>query len=269
MFSTTTAALLAPTLERPYAIRLDAPAAVNRPGARNALQRGLERRRLAPARLLLPWSYAAAAALPGGSAPSIVLPPPVAPSGPSGAARERLAVAYAPGPREKGLELLCSAWARAKVDDARLDIFGLSAERGRAYLARRGAAEPAGVRWMGVRPATEFRAALRRARAFVSSAAWEDFGLVQLEALADGALLVCAPAGGTFEALPIARALEPGLVATDRSVDALAGCVHHAFGIEDDDVAAYRAAAAAHLADYAPEAVSKTFAEQVIPALLE
>ena len=45
--STTTAAMLAPLGDRPYAVRLDAPAVLNRPGRRNAIQHALERRRLA------------------------------------------------------------------------------------------------------------------------------------------------------------------------------------------------------------------------------
>ena len=49
ILSTTTAAMLAPRLELPYAVRPDAPARLNRPGRRNALLRELERRGL-PAR---------------------------------------------------------------------------------------------------------------------------------------------------------------------------------------------------------------------------
>src|SRR5688572_13022364 len=48
VFSTTTAALLAPGIE-PYAVRLDAPAAFNRPGALNSVTHALERRKLARA----------------------------------------------------------------------------------------------------------------------------------------------------------------------------------------------------------------------------
>ena len=62
--STTTAAMLAPLGDRPYAVRFDAPAALNRPGRRNAIQHALERRRLAGARLVLPLSRAAERSLP-------------------------------------------------------------------------------------------------------------------------------------------------------------------------------------------------------------
>jgi len=89
--STTTAALMAPLAGRPYAVRLDSPAVLNRPGRRNAIQHALERRSLGSARLVLPMSRAAEAALPAGSAPSVVVPMPVEPSGPQ-EPRARLAV---------------------------------------------------------------------------------------------------------------------------------------------------------------------------------
>ena len=43
----------------------------------------------------------------------------------------------------------------------------------------------------------------------------EDYGLAQLEALADGCLLVTTPAPGPYAALPMARALDARLVADD------------------------------------------------------
>src|SRR5215210_6206652 len=53
LYSSTTAALLAPVRG---AIRFDAPAAGNRPGRHGLWQRPVERRRLADATLLVPWS---------------------------------------------------------------------------------------------------------------------------------------------------------------------------------------------------------------------
>jgi glycosyl transferase family 1 len=269
VFSTTTAALLAPSNDLPYAVRLDAPAAFNRPGALNAVTHALERRRLARARLLLPLSQACANVLPAGSAPTVVVPPPLQPSGATGGRRRKLAVAYTPGPREKGLDLLCAAWGAASVKRARLAVFGVEEERARAFLARAGVPEPLGVEWRGLAPVDEFRATLRSARLFISASAWEDYGHVQLEALVDGVLLVCAPGGGTFEALPLARALEPALVAPDRTPEALAECVRHAFALTPEQIAAYRKAAVEQLDAYRPEKVAATLAERVLPALLE
>ena len=120
----------------PYAVRLDAPARLNRPGAHNAGIHALERRALAKARLVLPWSRAALDALPEGAAPAVVVPPPVAPSGEHTAERERLAVAYTPDVKAKGLDIVCGAWAAARLGDARLEVFGVESEPAMAHLRR-------------------------------------------------------------------------------------------------------------------------------------
>ena len=64
-------------------------------------------------------------------------------------------------------------------------------------------------------PYEEYRALLRRARVFVCAPRREDYGIAQLEALADGCLLVTTPAPGPYAALPIARALDGRLVGDD------------------------------------------------------
>src|SRR5215212_1305062 len=53
VYSSTTAALLWP---RPGAVRFDSPAAGNRRGRHGVWQRSVERRRIARAPMLLPWS---------------------------------------------------------------------------------------------------------------------------------------------------------------------------------------------------------------------
>jgi Glycosyl transferases group 1 len=266
IFSTVTAAMLAPELDVPSAVRLDSPALLNRPGARNAPLHALEKRALGRARLLLPWSGAALAALPGGRSRAVVLPPPILPSGPSAKERKRLAVAYVPDPKAKGLSLLCEAWAQAATGDARLAVFGIGAERARRHLARFGPREPSSVDWRGQAPAAEFRAALRECQAFIHSAMWEDFGQAPLEALADGAPLVTVPSGGAYEALALARELAPELVAGGLEPAPLARCIEAAFAMED--ARAYRDRAAALLAPYRPEALEETVRERVLPVLL-
>lgn len=268
VFSTSTAALLMPPLRCPYAIRLDAPAALNRPGVQNAAVHAVERRRLARARVVLALSRAGAASLPAQSAPTLVLPVPVEPSPAGAETRERLAVAYTPDPKAKGLDILLAAWGAARPEGARLEVFGIEPDRGRAHLARRGVPEPSGMAWRGSVAAQEFRSTLRRARAFVASARWEDFGQAPLEALTDGALLVCVPSRGPFEALAIARELEPGLVASEVGAASLAAALREAFALPDARVAAYRRAAAALMSAYHPDAVAKTMAREVLPALL-
>ena len=268
VLSTVTAAMLAPRLELPYAVRLDSPARLNRRGAHNRPLHALERRRLRAATLVLPWSEAAREALPPGAAPTVVLPPPVVASGPRRGRPERLAVAYVPDPKAKGLDLLCGAWGQARIEGARLEVFGIEPERARRHLARTGVAEPPSVTFRGMVPRGEFRSTLRRARAFVGAARWEDFGQAPLEALADGALLVTLPSGGAFEALRLARRLEPRLVARAVCPDRLAEAIGVAFTMDEESMAAYREAAADLLDRYRPEAIVETLRELVLPVLL-
>ena len=72
-----------------------------------------------------------------------------------------------------------------------------------------------GVRYLGRLAPDEYRGALRRARVYVTAPRREDYGIAQLEALADGCRLVTTPAPGPYAALPLARALDPRLVGDD------------------------------------------------------
>lgn len=269
VISTTTATLLMPPLEVPFAVRFDSPAVLNRLGARNSILHVMERRRLDRAALLLPASTAAAAPLSTATA-TIVVPIPVRATteAPLPGPRERVAVAYAPDPRAKGLDLLCAAWAQTALADARLDVYGIEPAVARDFLARRGIEPPPSVRWRGMVPASEFRAELRAAAAFVSAARWEDYGQAALEAMADGTLPVLSPAGGAYEALPLARALDPGLVAADLEPASLARALSHLFSLPDQVAAGLRVRAAATLRDYAPERVVAHLAADVLPRLL-
>jgi Glycosyl transferases group 1 len=268
VISSTTAAMLADVEDLPYAVRLDAPARLNRPGAHNAVLHALERRALAQARLVLPWSRAALDSLPRGAARAIVVPPPVAPSGDPSSERERLAVAYTPDVKAKGLDVVSAAWVEAAVGDARLLVFGVEPDRALAHLRRSGVPPPAGVEFLGKTPPGEFRAALRHARAYVGGARWEDFGMAPLEALADGALLVTVPSGGPFEALALARRLAAELVAGAVAAEPLADAIRAAFALPDAELERYRTEAASLIEPYRPEAVQRAVKEEVLPALL-
>jgi glycosyltransferase involved in cell wall biosynthesis len=246
LYSTTTAALLAPA---PGAIRFDAPAAGNRPGRHGVWQRPVERRRLAAATLLVPWSAGALAEAPAPHAPAVVVPVPVAASdGPAPGARDIAAVTYGANPHKKGLDRVLAAWRAARREGETLVVAGLE-----------GAEEP-GVRYAGMLPREELRALLRRARAFVAAPRREDHGIVQLEALADGAALVTTPSPGPYAALPLARELDPRLVTGD-----LAGAIRAAL---DEPSPGYAERAAALLAPYRPEAVDRVVAEELLPRLL-
>jgi Glycosyl transferases group 1 len=270
VISSTTAAMLADAEGLPYAVRLDAPARLNRPGLHNAPLHALERRALAHARLVLPWSRAALEALPGQTASrAVVVPPPILPSGEPAGRRERLAVAYTPDVKAKGLDLVCSAWANAGLDDARLLVFGVEHAPATAYLERVGVPLAAGIEFRGKTPPAEFRSALRSATAYVGGARWEDFGMAPLEALADGALLVTVPSGGPFAALEPARSLAPDLVAEAVAPEPLAAALRAAFALPAADVERYRAEAVRLIEPFRPEAVQRAIKEEVLPALLD
>jgi glycosyltransferase involved in cell wall biosynthesis len=260
VFSAVTSALLQHLPAGSYAVRFDAPAALNRPGAAGAWQRRAERRVLGDARVLLPWSDAAGAAAPG-AAPRLTVPVPVAESPGEAVERDIHALAYAGNPRKRGLDRLCSAWTVAPAG-SRLLIGGIGREAGLRFLRRAGVSEPAGVEWRDRVSHAEWLAMARRARLFVNASVWEDYGISQLEALSAGAALVTVPSPGPYEALPIARRLEPGLVDDD-----LSAALGRALAMGEQELGRYRAAAAAALAPYRPDAVLAVVRDHVIPLI--
>jgi hypothetical protein len=240
VYSSTTAALLGPV---PGAIRFDAPAAGNRPGRHGLWQRPVERRRMASAPLLVPWSEGGLAEAPRPHADAVVVPVPIEPSGPAGE-RDIAAITYGANPEKKGLDRVLAAWPR----DQTLLVAGVD-----------GADEP-GVRYLGLVPRDEYRALLRRARMFLTAPRREDYGIAQLEALADGCALVTTPSPGPYAALPIARALDPRLVSDDLSAALRAALEGPADG--------YAARAAEALRPWRPDAVDRVVAERLLPRLL-
>jgi hypothetical protein len=228
------------------------------------------------ARLTIPYSEAGAEALPAGAARAIVVSPPIDPSAPPSAAapaapsgaRERVAVAYVPDPKAKGLDVLVAGWAAAGLPDARLEVYGLDPDWARAHLRRSGVPEPDTLELRGTVPAADFRARLRRAHAYLAGARWEDWGQAPLEALADGALLATVPSGGPYEGLRLARLLDPSLVGSAIDGAALAPAIRAAFAMPEARVSAYREQAAELVRPYRSEAVQETVTSELLPALL-
>jgi glycosyl transferase family 1 len=257
VYSSTTAALLWP---RPGAIRFDATAAGNRPGRHGIWQRPLERRRLARAPLLLPWSAVAMAEAPRAREDRVlVLPVAVAASGPPAPQRDIAAITYAANPAKKGLARVLEAWralSATLVPPGELVVAGARADE----LEEAGLAAGDGVRFVGPLARDEYRALLRRARVFVCAPRREDYGIAQLEALADGCVLVTTPAPGPYAALAPARALDERLVGED---------LERALRIAlTEPAAGYAESARAALAPFGPEAVERAVAEQLLPRLL-
>ncbi len=300
IYSTTTAALLWP---RPGAIRFDAPAAANRPGRHGLWQRPLERRRLREAPLLLAQSEGALLEVPaairdtrppGGS---LVLPVPVEPSEAhvsnaagdpresqhrseaqekrgsrisdesprsraSHAVRDIAAITYAANPAKKGLDIVLDAWRGLGRPGEELLVAGVQEQELRSL----GYALPAaGVRVVGMLAHEDYRALLRRARTYVCAVRREDYGIAQLEALADGCMLVTTPSPGPYAALPLARELDGRLVTTDLVASGLGAALRTAL---DDPLPGYAQRALEALAPFRRVAVDRLVAEQLLPALL-
>jgi glycosyltransferase involved in cell wall biosynthesis len=246
VYSTVTAALLWP---RPGAIRFDAPASGNRPGRHGVWQRPVERRRLREAPLLVPQAAGALDESPSPRAPAVVVPIPVEPSGPPAAERDIAAITYAANPEKKGLDRVLAAWAVARRGNEELVVTGTD----RVPRAP-------GVRATGSLAPDDYRALLRRARVFVTAPRREDYGVAQLEALADGCALVTTAAPGPYAALPLARALDARLVTDD-----LATALRTAL---DDPPPGYAERALQALAPYRRAAVDATVRDELLPALL-
>jgi glycosyltransferase involved in cell wall biosynthesis len=245
VYCSTTAALL---WDRPGAVWLDATAAANRPGRHGWWQRPLERRRLARAPFVLTWSPAALDGFDGPHGEQVVVPVPVEPSGPADGPRDLDALAYVADPAKRRLELLLESWRRARRAGETLVVAGIDR------------ADEAGVRFLGRVAPEEYRALLRRARAFVTAPRREEYGIAALEALADGAQLVTTPAIGAYPALDLARTLDPRLVRED-----LVPAIRAAL---DSPLDGYAMRAAQLLAPYRRAAVSATLSERVLPILL-
>jgi glycosyltransferase involved in cell wall biosynthesis len=234
---------------QPGAIRLDAPMAANRPGRHGLWQRPVERHRVQEASLLIPVSPRTLDDVPRPHADAVVVPIPVQPSGPIGGPRDIAAITYAANPEKKGLDRVLEAWAQVRREGEELWVAGAEPQPG-----------PAGVRWVGRLPADEYRALLRRARVFVTAPRREDYGIAQLEALADGCRLVTTPAPGPYEALPLARELDGRLVSEDLATALRTGL--------DDLHPAYPVQAAVLLEPFTPAATDRIVAEQLLPRLL-
>jgi len=280
IYSSTTAALLWP---RPGAIRFDAPSAGNRPGRHGLWQRPLERLRLGQAPLLLPWSEGGLREAPSAARRedrTLVLPVAVDPSpaedrlgmgespGEPGVpesrsesvagARDIAAITYAANPSKKGLDRVLEAWRRVRLPSEELLVAGATAEALRVAGFDLSAEE--GVRLAGRLSSEEYRALVRRARVFVCAPRREDYGIAQLEALADGCLLVTTAAPGPYTALPLARELDPRLVGEDLGAALRAGL--------DAPAPDYAARALEALAPFRRAAVDRLVAEQLLPRLL-
>jgi glycosyltransferase involved in cell wall biosynthesis len=171
--------------------------------------------------------------------------------------RDIAALTYAGDPRKKGFDRVLAAWRRARRPGERLFVVGI--ERPALHAAGFELADPE-IEVTGPLAPAELQRLLRRTRVFLCAPRREDYGIVQLEALAAGCLLVTNPAPGPYVALAIAHELDPRLVSEDLAValrDAL-----------DAPTRDYAARAARLARPFAAPAVDRLVAEQLLPRLL-
>jgi glycosyltransferase involved in cell wall biosynthesis len=250
VYSTVTSALFWP---QPGAIRYDAPAVANRPGHHGVWQRRVERRRLREATLLIPQDPGALDESPTPRADAVVVPIPVEPSPATGGERDIAAITYATNPHKKGLDRVLRAWAMARRPGEELVVAGRVTD-----------VDAPGVRLAGSLEPHEYRALLRRSRVYVCAPRREDYGLSQLEALADGCVLVTNAAPGPYAALPLARELAPQLVVPQDGAG-LGAALRIAL---DLPVAGYAERAAELIAPFSHAAVDATVRDELLPRLL-
>jgi glycosyltransferase involved in cell wall biosynthesis len=274
IYSSPQAAMLQPRgrLAGATAVRFDAPAALNRRGPGTGLLRSLERRALGAVRLLLPIAlepHESVREALSVDTPMVALPIPVdLPTIAPAAERERLALAYAGNPEKKGLEILASAWGNAAPSGWRLVVTGIEQAEGRRFLRGRGVDEPAGIEWAGMVDPDRYATLLASAELLIAASRYEDYGLAQLEALAAGCLLVTVPSRGPYEALAIANALEPALVAREVGAEGLADALRAALALSEQARESYRARAREQLRPYGRETVDRRLRDEVLPVLL-
>jgi hypothetical protein len=253
VYSTTTAALLWP---QPGAIRFDAAAAGNRPGRHGIWQRPVEHRRLHQAPLLIPQDAGALVEAGSPATDAIVVPIPVEPSGDGGppAPRDVACVTYATNPYKKGLDRVLAAWDLVRRDGEELVVAGLRGP------------DREGVRYTGTLEHQAFRALLRRARAYVTAPRREDYGIAQLEALADGARVVTTAAPGPYAALPLLRAGGLGWVA-EPDAESFGAAIRGALDDSSDD-AVYAERALEAIAPFRRATVDAIVAQRLLPRLV-
>lgn len=196
----------------------------------------------------MPWSVGGLAEAGADPARAVVVPVAVESSGPA-ETRDIAALTYGANPQKKGLERVLAAWRAVRREGEQLVVAGSDAA----------IAEP-GVRVAGRLAPDEYRALLRRARVYVTAPRREDYGLAQLEALADGCRLVTTPAPGPYAALALARELDPGLVTED-----LPGALRRALDAAPGD---YAERAGLALAPLSRAAVDVVVAGELLPRLL-
>lgn len=273
IYASMTAALCWP---RPGAIRFDALAQRTRPGHHGCWQRPVERQRLRQAPLLLPYAEASLDGAPSQAAARAHVVPVAIESAthdrvvheavdalltPIGRTGGRVvAVTYAADAAKKGLDRILSAWRQTRAPHEVLLIAG--SRDGGQLADHRGD----GIIEVGRLPREVFRALVRAVGLYVTAPRREDYGLVQLEALAEGARVVTTAAPGPYAALPLVRELWPEqVVEHGDDIAALGRSIRFAIDARPDPIEQLRATRA--VAPWSRAAVLARVERELVPAL--
>jgi glycosyltransferase involved in cell wall biosynthesis len=256
------------------AVRFDSPPSLSRAGRGGvSLLRVLEARMFRTTGYLLPWGVTMPptlqAALPRG-ANVVPLPVPIGGSGDDLGETPRTegAVFYAgSNPYKKGLDIGLTAWSAAGLQSTTLAVAGIDREAGLRWCDHHKVAVSENVEWVGVVRADAFRRLLRSRSLYLAASRYEDHGLAQLEAMADGALLVTVPSAGPFEPVTIARQLPGELVADTIGAQALAAALTRAARLSEETRAEYRRRARLLTNEYSEETLDKRL-QRILPSLL-
>lgn len=253
------------------AVRFDSLAQENRHGWRNSPTRWLERRRIGGARLLLPYSRASAERvrpLVGAQKPIIVWPPPIESTlGPDRVADRNGFLCYAADPWKKGLDIAVGAFSMLASAEDPLFVAGISETEARRYLNTRDVVCPDSVRFVGSLTSDEYRDLSRRCHAYLGSSRHEEYGTSQLEALADGALLITVPSGGPSIPEQYARQLDPALVASSVGIEALFESMRASKQYSLEDRQRYSARARELMADLTYRTFVRRLRMEILPLL--
>jgi glycosyltransferase involved in cell wall biosynthesis len=157
---------------------------------------------------------------------------------------------YAADPHKKGLDRVLEAWRAIRRQGEELLVAGLEGE------------DEDGVRYLGRLDPEAYRTTLRRTKVFVTAPRREDYGIAQLEALADGCKLVTTRAPGPYVALRLLERIDPRAIADDED---LPGAIRFALDAEDED---WSARAAVELNAFRTSAVDRIVADELLPRLL-
>ena len=126
---------------------------------------------------------------------------------------------------------------------------------------------PDGVRFASCLTRDEYRGLARSSLVYVRANRTDDSPSVQLNALADGALLVAVPSAGARLPFESAERLDAGLVSELIDAHSLAAPISRALTYSRADAALYRRRARELLQPLAPEQYLWRLHDEVLPAM--